>query len=261
MAQYARIQPETFRARIMQIGVTSVIFAIGFAMTGYINFWRGIFLMSIIIAIYLGNLWLLEKKITSREKGLQTAVLIVSYGVLLWFVFVSAPLDVLIADASGNYAADTDVFGFKWKSEYYPINVRIYNDTDSDYGEFDAYVRTSNSIAGIVKPKNSLNQCVFEAGFGPTGLLVAFPEISSSGMLVTPPSFNFDVSTFYHIRCDHIPIKFPVELIVVATPGKPEWAAIQAHYMAAGRYRDPYFPQCFAALCPHMPTTYEKFIK
>jgi hypothetical protein len=94
MAQYARVLPETIRTRIMQIGVTSVIFAIGFAMTGYVSFWRGIFLMSAIIAFYLGNLWYFEKKMATREKGWLTLALVVSYAVLLWFVFIAAPLNV-----------------------------------------------------------------------------------------------------------------------------------------------------------------------
>ena len=120
----------------MQLGVTSVIFAIGFAMTGYVSFWRGIILMSAVIALYLGNLWFFEKKIEKRQKLGQAVVLIISYAVLLWFVFVPAPLAVLIDRPPANYPIDQDFLGIKWKADYYPVNFVITNETENDYTDF-----------------------------------------------------------------------------------------------------------------------------
>jgi hypothetical protein len=251
MAQYAKIQPETLRTRVMQLGVTSVIFAIGFAMTGYINFWRGVILMSAVVAIYLGNLWFFEKKIEKREKVGQTLVLLGSYAILLWLVFVPAPLTVLIDRPQGNYPAGLDFLGVQWKADYYPVNFVIINETESDYNDFDSYIQTNLHFAKI-GIKTSLNQCEVAKELAEIGM--ALPQVSGEG--VTIPLFEENsntISSFYHVRCSRIAPRSRVQFVLATVGGKPDWGAIEVRYMAVGRERHNFFPQCFSKACPSMP--------
>ena len=256
MAKYARIQPDTFRSRIMQLGVTSVIFAIGFAMTGYVSFWRGIILMSGVIALYLGNLWFFEKKIEKLQKLWQTVVLIISYAVLLWLVFVPAPLAVLIDRPTANYPIDQDFLGIKWKTDYYPVNFIIINETENDYTDFESYVQTNLKFAKI-GIRNSLNQC--EVAKDLAGMEMALPQLTTqqqNGQSTTIPLFEENsnaISSFYHVRCSRIAPRTRVQFVLAVVGGQPDWGAMEVRYLAVGRVRYNFFSLCFLKLCPSMP--------
>jgi hypothetical protein len=259
MAQYARVLPETIRTRIMQIGVTSVIFAIGFAMTGYVSFWRGIFLMSAIIAFYLGNLWYFEKKMATREKGWLTLALVVSYAVLLWFVFIAAPLNVFFEFPPANFPADRVFFGVKWRSEFYPINVVLINKNDISYDGFDSYIKT-NALIAKIGIKDSINHCVPSSeNPGPSAdVMVEFAQ--TDGTHVVIPLNQEDqtqATTFFRVRCDKVAANSKIELVVATVQGPPKWVAMQTSYMAAGRSRSPFFSSCLTKTpCSDIPKSF-----
>jgi hypothetical protein len=259
MAKYIRADIDTPRSWSVAWGIWPLIFAVGFAMTGFLNFWWGIVLMGLAALAMAFDIWRNHNAWSRNNKITCILLIAAGYLILLWFAFVAAPLDVLINIPDGNYPTNQDVLGIKWKASYYPVNIVLGNETDADFNGFDSYVRTNNQIfrVGI---RHSINQCV--ASLENPYMVMANASISheENGQIVSVPIFQDDqesVSTFYRIRCDKIAAKSRVEIVLASTSGKPLWTAIKSTYSAAGRSRDRFNSQCFTKACPGIPKSFE----
>jgi hypothetical protein len=238
--------------------VPPTVFAVGFAMTGLVNFWSGILLMALAAIVMIVDIWRNHVSWSRQNKIVGSIVIGAGYGVLLWFAFVAAPLNVLVNIPDGNYPTNQDVLGIKWKGSYYPVKLVITNETDVDFNSFDSYVRTSGQIVRV-GIRRSINQCVASLE-NPYMMANASISHEENGQMITVPLFQDDqesVSTFYRIRCDKIAAQSRIEIVLASTSGKPTWAAIKSSYSAAGRSRNSFVPQCFVKSCSDMPKSFE----
>jgi hypothetical protein len=265
MAHSVRSPPEIAEAahlRLARIGADwaqALILAMGFAMTGYVNFYLGVSIMTLAIVAITVNLWLRTEGISNNIRGGSVIAIIGLYGIGLWFLFVAAPLIVAITMPPGNYPVDQDVFGVKWKQEYYPVTYIVENETANDYDHYDSYVRTNKQITKVAI-RNSLNQCIASPEI-PGSLIygwnISHPE---NGKIVSVPIFqdqNDVVSTDYRIRCDKISSNSRIEIVLAIIGGKPDWATVSSKYVAVGRSRLWFASQCLSPPCENVPTSAE----
>jgi hypothetical protein len=264
MAKYVRKEktpPETIGERVARTAAEwsqAIVLAIGFAMTGYVNFYLGIVILTIGVTLVCVNVWFKTK---TRSTYSRIAILFLIAGAYvgsLWFfMFVAAPLDVLMTTVDANYEAASTVLGLTWKSEYWPVNIRIDNDTDYIYSGYDAYIRTNLGIAKIVL-RPSINNCVATFEDPHLQTFSAYSKIFKNGTYITVPMFEQGdpvVSTFYRIRCDKLAAKSSVQILLAVVGGQPTWAAMSSHYDAVERNRVSFNRQCFKEPCADIPTT------
>jgi hypothetical protein len=248
MARYVRADEDTLVSWMVAYGLTALLLALGFAMTGYINFWLGVAAMAGGVCILMADIWLRHKYWTRTQRIGGTLTVCAAFVIILWFVFIAAPLDVLFDTPAGNYSADREIFGVKWKPEYYPVNIAIGNDTSNDYNNFDGYLVTNVSIAKVGIRK-TINQCF--ATLENPYVRFAFPIFThiENGKPISDLQFQDDQNTaskFYRIMCGKISTKSEVDIVLATVGGPPLWIAMKAEYFAAGRGRSNFSSACFA---------------
>jgi hypothetical protein len=118
MAKYVRLDslpapppPKPINTWIVALGIVPLVFALGFAMTGYINFWLGICIMSVAAFGFAISFWFATPTVTSKQRWSGVAGILAVYALTLWFVFVPAPIDVLIVPTGANYEEGSVVNG------------------------------------------------------------------------------------------------------------------------------------------------------
>lgn len=249
MVKYVRADPDDIRTWIVQWEIVPLIFAVGFAMMGLLDFWLGLLLLTAATAAYVYDLW--NKK--QKRAIFATAAI---YILILTWAFRPTPLTVLIDLPQGNYSVDSIIRGIKWKSDYYPVNFVLINKSRNDYTDFKAYFRTDALITKVgIKP--SINQCV--AYIEAPEVKFALPQITKtgpSGELITTPLDEDDVpqtASTFQIRCDKIAAKSRVDLVLATVRLKPRCAASQVNYVAIGREHVSYYSQCFSPPCKDLP--------
>ena len=62
MVKYVRADPNDIRTWIVQWGIVPLIFAVGFAMMGLLDFWLGLLLLTAATAAYVYDLWNKKQK-------------------------------------------------------------------------------------------------------------------------------------------------------------------------------------------------------
>ena len=178
--------------------------------------------------------------------------MIIVYVVIIWLAFVPAPLIVLVQPSDGNYLTDSEHLGIKWKSEYYPVNLVLTNETKNDFEKFYLYIQVSKPMAEVGVGK-SINTCV--PSIVTPKVHFSLSQITANG--TTIPLFgegsDKTSSPYYKIRCDKVAANSNVEFVFAVLSGKPEWATIQATFFAAGRDRVQVLPKCFSGSCLAMP--------
>src|SRR5882724_95877 len=103
MAKYVRAESDSPRSWVVAWGVPALILAVGFAMTGFVNFWLGIALMALAVTAMSFDLWFKHQNWELKAKIRSIVALWIGYLVFLWFAFVPAPLQVVIDVPPGNY--------------------------------------------------------------------------------------------------------------------------------------------------------------
>ena len=218
MAKYVRAdaaRPDADSMLVWGVAFGVPVIAVGLAMTGYIDFWRGIGLMTAGLVVVIGDVWIGHRAWKTKQRTIATVAATGLCAVILWLVFVPAPLGVLIERPAAHYPVDSDFYGIQWKSDYYPVNFLVENDTNGDYADFETYVETNLSFTRI-GIKKSINQC--DATKDLAGVKTAFGELAKldNGKLIeVTPVLDDDskiVSSFYHIRCSRIAPHSSVQL-------------------------------------------------
>lgn len=247
---------------IFELGAPALLLAIGFGMTGYTNFWLGFVVMTLAVGYIIYDFLAIHVERPKVFRLTGAGITVAVYAAVLWFVFVPAPLVPLITTPQGNFPEGEDIQGIQWKASYWPVQIRISNDTDLNYDGFDSYVRTNLDIAHVAI-RGYINQCVasvenpyFEVAF-PTNA-VKDPSGKTTVVPLFQPQDQQTISTFYRIRCDKIAPHSSIDVIVaVASATPPDWAALSAQYVAANRKRNPFSAQCFVSACPDLPKSFE----
>lgn len=246
MANYVRAKPDNLRTWFVENGIFPLIAAIGYAMTGLLNFWVGIILTVAASIFFARDLWNCKQ----RWAAAGVAAFII---VFLVMAFKPAPLVAILETPSGNYPTDREYYGVEWKTDYYPMNLVLSNGTDDDYEKFDLFVRASDYIARVgIDRSDTTNNCV--AILENPEIDFILPELSAGG--TTIPLFGKGENTaspIYRLRCDKIGYKSKVNF-VFAMQSKPTWAILQTSYrLSSGRVLVKVFRQCFVQACPAMP--------
>lgn len=101
-------------------------------------------------------------EISRKRRLCGVAIIALIYITTVWLVYAPAPLDTLITTVDANYEdGSSTVIGVPWKSDYWPVNIRIGNDTDHVYDGYDAYIRTEyHHSKGRDKKVNKQLRCV-----------------------------------------------------------------------------------------------------
>ena len=74
MARYARVEPDTLRTWAVQFGVPGLVLAIGFAMTGYANFWLGVVIMTLAVAALATDFWFKHPEMATAARVTKSSI-------------------------------------------------------------------------------------------------------------------------------------------------------------------------------------------
>ncbi len=259
MAKYARVDEAPLRSWLTLLGIIPLYGSIGFAMTGYINFWLGVGIIVLSTLAFAVHFWLSNKAQSQRLRVSGVIVIVTVLLCTLWIVFVSAPLQVVIDVPPGNYPKGQQIFGIEWMEGYSPVNVTASNNTDIVYENFDSYFRTDGVWIARAGVNGGINQCVAT----PENTLGEITQASFSipDKKLSIPLFQSDKqfpASIYRVRCDKLAPHSHIEiLLAINNPKTPEWAIGSFRFNAANRHRGPFFiPKCFFSSCPDMPATF-----
>jgi hypothetical protein len=257
VAKYIRADTDSISAWLVAYGLPGLLFVVGFAMTGYLDFWFGVSAMVIAAAILIGDAWI-RHKWTKKQRICVTSATCFALATILWFVFVPAPLQVVIDIPPGNYPKDEHIFGLQWAENYFPLNVTVSNDTDIAYENFDSYFRTDSIWIARAGVNGGINQCMATPENAAIGITQA--TISTENKSVSIPLFQSDnqyPASIYRVRCDKIAPHSHVDIILALNGVKATWAIGSFRYDAANRRRGPfYIPKCLINSCPNMPSKF-----
>jgi hypothetical protein len=259
MAKYVRAEPFSIRPWLIALGVLPLLIAVGFAMTGFINFKFGIIIMIVCTLLLAADFWYISKSIQLVKRICVEGIIFFVLSLILWFIFVSAPLSVLIDAPPGNYPKGEDILGIQWTGEYSPVIITLINDTDIEYNNFDSYVRTDNKFIAHVGVYGGINNCI--ATPENTSLLIFNPTLSDDKKEISVPLFQENKqfpASIYRIRCDRISMRSHVNVVLaVIGPTNPTWTIGSFQYAAANRSRGPlFFSKCLSGPCSNIPTKF-----
>jgi hypothetical protein len=257
VVKYIRADNDTISAWLVAYGLPGLLFAVGFAMTGYLNFLVGILAMGVAATILIGDAWVRHKTWTRRQRIGTTSAICVAYAAILWFVFVPAPLKVVIDAPPGNYPNGENIFGIQWAENYFPLNITMINDTDIAYENFDSYFRTDGVLIIRAGVSGGINQCT--ATPENTAISISQATLSTENKSRSIRLFENDKqypASIYRVRCDKVAPHSHID-VVLALGGKANWAIGSFRYNAANRLRGPlYTPKCLVDACPNLPASF-----
>ncbi len=224
------------RQWLIKLGVPTLAITLGFGMISHLNFWFGIGLATLGGASLALDAWRRTVGKTLMLRVGITCLPLVGYAAMLPFVFIVAPLDVLMLTfPAGTYVEGADINGITWKSSFAPLKIAVRNETSLDYTNVDMYVRTNLAIDQIGLA-SGVSRCVATATIA-----------------------GATISNFYRVQCDKIAPSSRID-IALALVGRdtshqldsrtsPAWAALSAEYDAANRRRTRFFSRCFLISC------------
>lgn len=259
MARYVRADEAPVRAWITLLGIIPLYGGIGFAMTGYINFWVGIAILIATALAFAVHFWVANKTLSPRVRVSGVALIVSALALMLWFVFVPAPLGVVIDAPSGNYQKGEQIFGLEWREDYYPVNITISNDSDHAYENFISHFTTNLRLIARAGVSGGINQCI--ATPENTAIDISQATLSVPGKNLSIPLFQSNKqfpASIYRVRCDKISPHSRIDVILALDgSAKPTWAIGSFRYDAVNRHRGPlYIPRCFEVACPNMPSKF-----
>jgi hypothetical protein len=257
MAKYVRVEEAPIRSWITLLGILPLYGGIGFAMTGYINFWAGIAVLVLTAGAFAIHFWLANKRLSPRLRIVGVIVIFGALGLTLWAVFVPAPLQVVISAPSNNYRKGTRVLGLEWKEDEAPVRFTITNDTDLSYENFDSYYKTDLMLIARVGVYGGINTCTPS----PENTAMTITQSTLSAAEASIPVLEPDQqnpATIYRVRCDKLSPHSHIDVVLaVANTTKPAWAIGSFRYDAVNRHRGPkFFPKCLADKCSDLPSMF-----
>jgi hypothetical protein len=259
MARYIRAESKPMWNSVILLGIPALLVAGALGMSGFVNFWAAIFLLTVGFAGLAYGLLSAPLGATRSLKLSGVAACVFAYLLLLWLLFVPAPLDTIVGIPKGNYLDGQMVLGLKWQSNYFPVNITVMNKTTIEYANINGYVQTSSPAIVRAAIYGGINQCIVTSENPAIDVSQGELSFEKNGKYVSIPVLQPDEqipATIYRIVCAKLAPHSKVD-VVVATAGeaKPSWAIVQFEYDAANRHRGPIATrQCFLSSCADMPT-------
>jgi hypothetical protein len=257
MARYIRADEAPIRSWITLLGIIPLYGGIGFAMTGYINFWVGVVVLILTAVALAVHFWLANEIRPLRIRITGVIVISAALAATLWLVFVSAPIDVLISAPPGNYQKGTRVLSLEWKDGETPVQVRIANESELPYENFDSYYRVDSTTISRVGIYSGINTCAAT----PENKISTLAQASISVDGVSIPLFQPDQqnpASVYRVRCNKLAAHSHIDIVLaIAGSEKPKWDIGSFRYDALNRHRGPqFFPKCLVEPCKELPSTF-----
>jgi hypothetical protein len=241
--------------------IPTFLFALGVAVIP-LWFWGAIGLIALSLPF---TVWL-SVKVFRHNTKLTLKIMLAGVSLLLyvgayWSIWVPASISPVLADNHVNYETGTDIYGITWQPDFSEVQLHLSNDSDYDYTNIDAYVRTDLLIAGAGL-FGGINICSSEPYSGIPVISGTVSWKGSQGDPHTAPLLenNLRQASFFRIRCDRfsarsvIDIRFAViALPPVITRQEPQWAKLWLSFNAG--YRPVHLsPQsCFVTQCDNIP--------
>jgi hypothetical protein len=246
------------RTWLIEMGLVPAVVAIGLAMTGYVNFYFGLVLLTLGIAIIALLFWFKNTVRTKTFRVTGVAAVGIIYAITLWFLFVAAPLNVIMGVPSQNYQTGQTVLGFQWTENYRPVNVSILNDTSVEYSNFDSYYHVDTAMIAKVGIFADINNCIAspEVAAGVRIAQVSVDFTGSNGSHTIPLFQPQDqtASQLYRVHCDKLAPHSRIDLVfALATKEAPRWMQATFYYDTTTRPRSILKSQCFTTKCADIP--------
>jgi hypothetical protein len=146
-ASSSKQQPPRFPySRDLALCILPLLVGIGIAMIP-LNFWVGVSISTIAAILFVIVLIVLIR--SKAIMYVSIAVAIALYCVVIWAIYVPASVRVTLDEKPGNYTANADIFGIKWRENYYEADIILTNRSNADMLNLDLEVTTDLLIAGV----------------------------------------------------------------------------------------------------------------
>src|SRR5580698_5452375 len=236
------------RDYVVSLGLPAFALGIGLTMTGYVQFWMGLFVMGGGLAWFAIDIWLLRRRLGKVGVGAGMAFCVAVALLVGWMVFRPAHLRIaLFLPGMAAYPAGTEIGGVKWKPGYTDLRLVLVNDGAASYSEVDALLRSNYFVAEVG----------FVDGFSGCKVSPAMPFMVSGSALTilgkdgkpvqTVPLTGPWHSNQVRIHCDKLIAGDKIEAVVAIEKGQqlPPWASVAVDYDAYGRGRNQTMAVCF----------------
>jgi hypothetical protein len=249
--------------RDLVLCILGVVVGVGVAMIT-INFWVGVVISTISALLFLGAVyWLIGNKLF-RLMGIVSALAV--YFMIYKAIFIPASVTVSASTKPGNYVSGSDVYGIKWRDDFYDVTATIVNSSNTDMRDLDLLVATDQLIAGAgIAP--GINSCSSEAET-PNGFIgeMTVSNTGKNGNSTDIPALEKDkplASSLYRVRCErlsaasYVTIKFPILRHDWPEGGskqqQPQWVVLWVSLTSGYRPVQWKVSQCFVASCADIP--------
>ena len=260
------VQQAGIRAWHLAIGIPASFFALGLslAFSGPSYFWYGMMLT------YFGIIWLFvdwfiySRKLTGLTKVIGALAPLALAAIVTLVAFWPAPLGIVIIADDLAYEKDADVYGVKWKDNYFPVTILVNNPSKRQYLDVQIIERTNLFIAGV--GSNLRERCSY-APYAP-GLAMASATMTytdTHGKSITEP-LELQIRSLYRITCDKLLPNETIEIRTAVISGlldsakreKPSWVMVKVEYVSAGRPEVETSEQpCLIDRCDNLPRDIE----
>jgi hypothetical protein len=253
-------QLQVIRKWSIGLGLPALAAGLGMTLTGYTNFWIGIGIAAIAMAVLTVEWYSVSRQFRWWYQVIGYTVVVVVAAWLLYIIFRPIGINIAFLDIPNTFPDGTLVDGITWKKDYRELRLIIENNNDSDqFANVSFLIRTNITIAAMG----------FNARFGHCDAeTTLYPAIRVSSPIMTrlapgqePISLplSLTMGTTFKVFCDRI-IGGEQAEIVLATVNSPtsplpshaEWAAINGSFDALGRSRTLHFSQCFVSQCQNV---------
>lgn len=276
MSQTFEAVVEAFR-RVFAIALREWTVGLGFPSAAYalgvLLMWtQGWFYTGAIVAWVAAIFLCVDWWIMSRNQPLAARIAgcalgFAAIGFIGWVCFRPIPLEIMIAPPVGNYVKGTIIDGITWDDSYSPVGMMMTNETDFDYSDFEAHIKT-NGVIKTIGFGDSINHCAakFEIP-GQKILAGGISHIDQNGKLVTVPLFSGPdvMANMYEIQCEKIVARSNITAIVAEIKDPTDqsadfegatWAVVYVRYFVGGRKISHFESHCFKGTCGgDMPTS------
>jgi hypothetical protein len=248
--------------RDLVLCILGVIVGVGVAMIT-INFWVGVVISTISALLFLGAVyWLIANKLF-RWTGIVCALAV--YFMIYQAIFIPASVTVSASTKPGNYVSGSDVYGIKWRDDFYDVTATIANSSNTDMRDLDLFVATDQLIAGAgIAP--GINSCSSEAET-PDEFIgeMTLSNTGKNGNSTDIPALGKDkplASSLYRVRCErlsaasYVTMKFPILRHDWPEGGpkqQPQWVVLWVSLTSGYRPVHWKVSQCFVGSCNDIP--------
>jgi len=214
-------QLQVIRKWSIGLGLPALAAGVGMTLTGYTNFWIGIAIAAIAMAILTVEWYSFSRPFRWWYQATGYAVVVLVAAWLLYIIFRPIGINITFLDIPETFPDGTLIAGVAWNKNYHQLRLIIENNNDSDqFTNISFLVRTNITIVAIG----------FNARFGHCDAeTTLYPAIRVSSPIITrvtpgqePVSMPLypTMGTTFKVFCDRI-IGGEQAEIVLATVNSP----------------------------------------